>query len=286
MAPIGRARWDDRPRTQICDITVEQYERDRSKFMGSHMLETFAKSPRMCQNKMLSLLGQEPKKQAYEFGKAFHTYVLEGLTVFHDKYEIANGPINEKTGKPYGTDTQKYAEWLAGIQDDGKEIISDEDFFLVQTMANSLEEMAGVDLLAQGLPEVCVRGTIHGVESQSRLDFWDAERSLLVDLKTTEDLEWFQKDFVKYGYDRQLAFYRGMASGLGGLTQPVQVWVIAVEKRSPYRCQAYRVREETLGQADELVKFRLDSYKSCVTHLGWDRPWPVSLEYGRQLMEI
>jgi hypothetical protein len=286
MAQIGRPRWDDRPKTQIANITVEEYEKARSKLMGSHMLETFAKSPRMAQNKMLSLLGQEPKKQAYEFGKAFHCFVLEGLTIFHDRYEIANGPINEKTGNPYGKDTKAYSDWLATVESTGKDIISDEDYHVIQTMAESLSEMSGIELLNEGLPEVCVRGTLHGVESQSRLDWWNQENSLLVDLKTTEDLDWFQSDFRKYKYDNQLAYYRGMAGGLAGLVHPVQVWVIAVEKRSPYRCQAFRVSEEVLAAADEIVKFRLESYKHLVASAGWERPWPGSLEYGRTLMEI
>lgn len=285
MAPIGRARWDDRPRTQIANITVDEYEKARSKLMGSHMLETFAKSPRMCQNKMLSLLGKEPVKQAYEFGKAFHCFVLEGLTEFHNRYEIANGPINEKTGKPYGSDTKAYAEWLSSLDQTGKQVVSDEDFSVIQEMAGSLEEMAGVELLSNGLPEVAIRGTLHGVESQSRLDWWIPEQSILVDLKTTEDLEWFENDFRKYKYGNQLAFYRGMAAGLGGLHQ-ITVWVIAVEKRAPYRCQCYQVREEVLGPADEVVKFRLEAYKHLVTNLGWDRPWPISLEYGRSYREI
>ena len=60
-----------------------------------------------------------------------------------------------------------------------------------------------------------------------------------MDLKTCDDLTWFEADARKLGYLHQMAFYRAvLAQVLDGLLVPVHI--IAVEKKEPFRCGVWR----------------------------------------------
>ena len=276
-----RLPWESHPRTQVIECSVEDYDRARHQFMGSHMLELFRFSPRQCQWKMQGLIPSS-STSFYDFGRAFHCFILEGAGVFHSRYEIAEGPINPKTGSPYGRDSKAFQSWYEEITASGRQIISGEEFVRIQMMAESIEETASRELLEVGRAELTIRGRLYGVDCQSRLDFFDANRGILVDLKTTESLGRFEKDFWRYGYNRQMAFYKGMAEGLG-LSVPIQVYVIAVEKGEPHRTHCWALTEATLSEADESNKASLLQYRQLVANLGYDKPWPLSLEYGRTI---
>lgn len=278
---MARLPWENQPRTQIIECSVADYDKARTQFMGSHMLELFRFSPRQCQWKMQGLI-PPTSTPYYEFGRAFHCFALEGVTEFHARYEIAEGPINPKTGSPYGRDSKAFGTWYEEITASGKQVISGDEFSRLQMMAEALDETAARDLLQVGRPELTIRGQLHGVQCQSRLDFFDPDRGILVDLKTTESLSRFEKDFWKYGYDRQMAFYRGMAQGLN-LGSPIQVFIIAVEKSEPHRTHCWTLTEATLGEAEEQIKGSLLQYRQLTASLGFERPWPLSLEYGRTI---
>lgn len=276
--------WQNQPRTSVVPCTVEDYDKARSQYMGSHMLELFRFSPRQCQWKMQGLIPSSTKSY-YEFGKALHCFVLEGASAFHERYIIAEGPVNPKTGSPYGRETKAYDAWFQEITADGRQVVSGLDYTQIQMMAESLQESCSRDLLHCGHPEVTIRGQMHGVSCQSRLDFVDFDQAILVDLKTTESLGRFEKDFWRFGYDRQLAFYRGMIDGLC-LGRPFSVFVIAIEKSEPYRSHSWQITEATLAAADEQNKQNLLQFRQLVNQVGWSKPWPLSLEYGRSMGTI
>jgi hypothetical protein len=276
--------WDSQPRTQIVECTVADYDKARLQYMGSHMLELFRFSPRQCQWKMQGLI-PPTTTGFYELGKAVHCFILEGSGEFHKRYEIAEGPTNPKTGSPYGRDSKAYQAWYEEITASGRSVISGDEFHRIQLMSESIEETAARDLLQYGRPEVTIRGQLHGVQCQSRLDFFNADNAILVDLKTCESLGRFEKDFWRFGYNRQLAFYRGMVAGLG-LQYQCQVFLVAVEKTEPYRTHIWQLSEATLDDADEQVKQSLLQYRQLVANLGFDRAWPLSLEYGRSISAL
>lgn len=48
------------------------------------------------------------------FGDIAHDYLLDNAS-FDAKYLVADGPVNPKTGAPYGLTTKAYADWLATV---------------------------------------------------------------------------------------------------------------------------------------------------------------------------
>jgi len=273
------------PATQIVECTAADYHAGRSHYMTSHMLDTFRHSPRLCQQKMNGLI-KEQTKSYYELGTAAHLFILEGPAAFHERYTVANGPVNPKTGNCYGRDTKKFEEWIAEVEASGMKIVSDEEFQDIQAMADSIEESNAAELLHYGRPEVTIRGILKGVPCQSRLDFLDLDRVRIVDLKTTESLERFDRDFFKFKYDKQLAFYRSMVAGLALSDRVPEVYVIAVEKSPPYRVHSWQVTEATLSAAGEVNKLLLDQYRQVSKTVGNTMKWPISIEYGRTFGQI
>ena len=270
--------WDEAGDVEICDVSVAEYEAARGSYMSSHLLELFRSSPRLCQWKLAGLL-PSVDSPAYSFGRAVHTYLLEGPEVFGARYKVGDGPINEKTGKPFGKDSQKYADWYKEATKDGAEVIDSASLEVLQGMRDSLAETPdALEEFRSGEPEVTVRGFLaHGIECQSRLDWFDADGPVqrIVDLKTTENLDRFHRDFFSFGYDRQLAFYAMMIRAAYGRLPRVSV--VAIEKRQPYRVGCWLITEETLETAKADVETSLRHFAALKEV---SEPWPLSLRHG------
>ena len=83
-----------------------------------------------------------------------------------------------------------------------------------------------------------MRAPWHGVDCQIRIDFFSRLLGAgIVDLKTADDLTWFEADSRRYGYAHQLAFYRSILA-VAALRDPrdIPVHLIGIEKQAPFRC--------------------------------------------------
>ena len=93
-------------------------------------------------------------------------------------------------------------------------------------------------LLTGHKPEVSVFADLYGRPCKARLDAWHEDdgtgRSLIVDLKTTQDAdpETFARTALKYGYDQQMSHYRDLMHVETGKF-PRFLFVL-VEKTAPY----------------------------------------------------
>lgn len=90
---------------------AETYHAKASENLSSHQLADFRKCPSLYWKKHSGLISDKDSA-AYAFGRAAHTLILEGRDAFEREYAIG-GPINPKTGKPFGSSTGAYASWLA-----------------------------------------------------------------------------------------------------------------------------------------------------------------------------
>jgi hypothetical protein len=128
-----------------------------------------------------------------------------------------------------------------------------------------------MELLHAGVAEGVVRVEYMGIPCQARLD-WVSPEHGLVDLKTCDDLTWFEPDARRFGYVFQLAFYRAMIQLVAGELLPVHL--IAVEKKPPYRCGAWRVDPEVLGHAQRANEAAMKRLLACRR----DDYWPTGYE--------
>ena len=248
----------------IHEPSAVYHEQSRTgKYLSSHLLGDFRVSPALFHKKMLGQI-EETESAAFILGRAAHSLILEGRHAFDNEYVVSDGPINPKTGEPYGKTTKAYAEWKSS-QD--REIISGKDFgFLVKLQTSVWLHNEATELLHYGEAEGVVRAEYCGMPCQIRMDWFSPEYGI-VDLKTCEALKWFESDCHRYGYILQLAFYRAIIRVVTGVTVPVHI--IAVEKSEPNSTGVWKLTEEVLDCADAINEAAIKRLRECYATGNW-----------------
>lgn len=244
---------------------AEEYHA-RSKageFMSSHMLGDFRKSPALYRKKILGQI-EENESPAFVLGRAAHCLILEGRGAFDRDYVVTDGPVNPRTGEPYGSKTKAFSEWAATQE---REVVSGKDFgFIVKLQTSVWLHPTAAELLAEGEAEGVVRAEYCGVPCQIRMD-WYSEKFGLVDLKTADELQWFESDCRRYGYIHQLSFYRAIIRKVTGRDVPVHI--IAVEKKEPFATGVWHLTPEVLDLAELENKAALERFRGCCSCGCW-----------------
>ena len=134
----------------IEDMSV--YHSKTSEYLSSGKLKLFRdESPALYE---ADLNGDLPEfdTAAFAQGRSAHTLILEGEAEYADTYKVG-GPINEKTGQPYGRTTKKFAEWCIEENVDPSFVLTVSDhllnleergFFCVRK-CNKVRIIGGVD---------------------------------------------------------------------------------------------------------------------------------------------
>ncbi len=247
--------------------SAEVYHSQASRFLSSHQLAEFRRNPLLFHKKQLGLVKDEDRP-AYLIGRAAHVLVLEGREFYERQYAVG-GPVNPKTGAPFGSRTKAFAEWAEA---QGKPVLDDDQAALIENMNAAVQahEHAAA-LLSDGLAEGVVRAEYCGTPCQARFDWLNPGRGI-VDLKTCDNLDWLQMDARSYEYGHQMAFYRAVLACVIGSVLPV--YLIAVEKREPFRCGVWRMGEDVLGivqKENEEAIARLRTFREC-------DQWPTGYE--------
>jgi len=245
----------------------EKYRENAKHYLSSHQLGDFRKCPQLYHKKKQGLIPDEDRP-AFLFGRAAHTLILEGRSVLDEQYAVG-GPINPKTGEPFGANTKAFAEWAEKI---GRPVLTSEQYDLLFKMrtATSGHELV-TKLLAQGSAENVLRTDYHDTACQIRMDWFNTAQGI-VDLKTCDDLTWFESDARRYGYIHQLAFYRAVLAAATGKQPPV--YLIAVEKKEPFRCGVWSLDENSLNIAQRENEAAMDRLKQCQA----SGVWPTGYE--------
>ncbi len=245
-------------------------------YMSSHMLSTFRTNPKLYYKKVQGLISDNDNP-AYAIGRAAHKLILEGREAFNSDYVVSDGPINERTGKPFGSETKAFTDWRA---EQTGEIVATANYGKIINYELSVKSHVEASaLLQQGVAEGVVRAEYCGVPCQIRMDFFNEEYGL-IDLKTCAEIRYFESDLQRYGYIYQLAFYRAVIKQVTGKDYPVNI--IAVEKQEPYTCGVWGIIPNVLDEADMVNVAALKRYKqSKVENL-----WPTGYEQKRIITEL
>ena len=262
----------------ILNIPAEEYHKASADgtYLSSHLLGDYRLCPELYHKKITGAITQE-ESTAYHIGRAAHALILEGKTAFDEQYSVSDGPVNPKTGEPFGKSTKTYADWLS-IQ--VKDIVSTKDYQFIEKLCDAVKRHEEASkLLAVGEAEGTVRAEYCGVSCQIRMDYFSPEHGI-IDLKTCEDLTWFERDFKRFGYAFQLAFYRAVLRTQ--VKEDVPIHIIAVEKREPYRVGVWRLCDSLLNDAERVnvaAIRRLQESKQ-------NNYWPTGYEAVRILNEL
>ncbi len=252
---------------------AEQYhaESKAGRYMSSHMLADFRESPALYRKEILGQI-EESESPAFALGRAAHCLILEGKAEFDSRYLVADGPVNPKTGEPFGRTTKAYAEWRTTQK---REIVSGRDYNFIMKLQSAvwLHPVAS-ELLSDGVAEGVVRAEYSGVPCQIRMD-WFSGKYGLVDLKTCDSLKWFESDCRRFGYLFQMAFYRAVIRKATGRNVPVHI--VAAEKNEPFSTGVWKLTDEVLDLAELVNKAALERYRNCCV----SGVWPTGYEDAR-----
>lgn len=276
MLPVETSTAQYASKCETCnpsDVLIREpasvYHAKAKEFLSSHQLGDFRRCPQLYHKKKLGLIVDEDRP-AYVIGRAVHTLALEGRMQFNNEYAVG-GPINPKTGSPFGTKTKAFAEFSAEC---GKEVLADSQYALINSMASSVvSHPRAAELLRSGVAEGVIRTTYVDTPAQGRFDWFTGQE--IVDLKTADTIDYFEADARRYQYLHQLAFYRYLMYRETGVRFPC--YFIVVEKREPFRTGVWGVLEHALDSAERENAAAVERLKKCQA----EQHWPTHYEEER-----
>lgn len=206
------------PNLLICESS-EQYYAKRFDYLTATDMKTFLGYP----EGITDTISAEDRNEKLLIGRATHTLVLEGRETFERKFTSSG---NNESSDQLTSCQRKTVERL-------------------YTAVQSNPEARS--LLETGVGEAVVRATYCDWPCQIRIDWFNPLQGL-VDLKTTDSLDQFQRDIVAYRYHEQLAFFRSVLGAASGVIVPVY-FIIASKK-------------EMISQVREIPPETLDLFES------------------------
>lgn len=194
---------------------------------------------------------------AMSSGRAMNDYITCSATEFGERYTVADGPVNPKTGKPYGTDSKAYLEW-ASKQD--KTPVPSSEYAMFANMAKAYEAHSAISALSgyACIPNAVFRAVLAGVDCCVKVDklYVSDGAVIAVDVKTTSDLCSFARSSDSLHYREQQALISLVLSENG--IQDPQVIIAAIEKGPVPRCGVFSVKG--IDEVEESVYRVLEDY--------------------------
>lgn len=181
------------------------------------------------------------ESNALSFGTLVHTALLEPESFA--QYVVA--PDLDKR-------TKEYKAWLA--ENEGRPTMSHEEADKIEAIKARLQQTGLDKILARGTSEVSCYGHAgefgDSLDLRARADKWDGKNRVIVDLKTTRDLQWFEKDVFKYGYNLSVPHYTHLfAQELGIDADGLTYVFLAVESEAPFDCGWFVLSPENRERA-------------------------------------
>lgn len=259
-------------------ITREEYyaASANGSRISFHALLDFYRNGKEYHRHITGEIPQPPPTRAMFIGTATHTLVLEGREKFNAEYIVADGPINAKTGAPYGKETKAFRDWLA---EQTKPVVTSDEAEQIEAMNAAVHghDIAN-QLLASGAAEAAVRFDWCGLPCQSMIDWinMDLGGGIIADLKTCDDIDRFIWNARDARYIAQLAFYR--AAMRVETARDMDCYVIAVEKAARPRCGVYMIPTADLDEAEDWIMQQLNALEEARATDTW-RDGYESLRY-------
>lgn len=223
--------------------------------IGSTTAKLALKSVRLFRDRETGIYSP-PDRPCFQVGRLAHQMVLEPAEFA--KLTTTTGPINAKTGQPYGRETKAFSDWQA--QKLGITCID-------SWMAISLERMPDEvkSALAGGATEVSIFTEINGIKVKCRPDH--LRESTICDLKTIADIDRCESEIFRRGYWFSAAWYcRAMLAETGARHS---FRLIFMEKNPPYRWRIYDLTPDYMMFADSKVDEVLNKIHLARKHDDW-----------------
>ena len=191
----------------------------------NRMEPQFDGCPAESRHEFLAMVGEAKKDEeateAQAFGTLYHSFILEPER-FKAETVVLNDAVREACfaaspkAKGFSKALKAYKDWKAEQDAAGRTVVDEGEILRMDAMRDAIladpdiaEELAAEDARLEltilfGWP----LGNGEFLQCKARLDH--VQKETILDLKTAREVEpeHFARSAVRYGYDRQLAFYR------------------------------------------------------------------------------
>lgn len=205
------------------------------------------------------------EKKEYNFGNYFHCLVFEEEKFWKRCYIFPDPPDGKKLDRRLKAHKEFYEECI--YEANGREIITKEDFEKMEKMRDALYKNNKRFYNKYNLDLINTKGYVEtifiwknrdlGINCKCRVDKFVPEMAF-IDLKTTKNAGefYFKRDFDRYLYKMQAAFYMDAVLTLG--FDFVPFLFIAQEHTKPYFPQIFEVSDEKIneGRTEYITKLK------------------------------
>ena len=183
---------------------------------------------------------------------------------FYKEFAVApNVDRRTKEGK------ELWSKFVA--ESEGKDVITEEQFEVIDAMRNAMLATPFVSKLINGEHEVSLFWTDEdtGIKCKCRPDSLNDKLKIVVDYKTCDNAETrhFMRKAIDLGYDLQASYYLDGVKSTTGL-DCIFVF-IAQEKKPPYAVNILQADDVFIRSGRQLYKDMLATYKECTETGNW-----------------
>ena len=206
---------------------------------------------------------------AMSFGRALHSYVLDGQDVFDKEYAIAP-TVNKRTKDG----REVYEAFCEDAEEHHKSIIDFPDYEKIMLMHKAImsHPLASV-LLKEGRSETSIFWTDEKTKlpCKCRPDrIPEGDHGVILDLKSARSAELrdFTNDCIRFGYARQAGIYIEGFNSISSAKVDAFVF-ICIEKDEPYRIEVFTLDDNFIFYGQSEFHRLLKIEKECRAKKVW-----------------
>jgi len=184
------------------------------------------------------------------FGSICHANLL-------DKEELGKYMPIPALDKRTKAGKEKYEEYTKKAEAEGLTIV-DEELYKKALMITPVPVVESLLSLQGNVTEITILWDYKSLNLKSKIDIYNEDQGVLIDVKTTRDLPSFEKTINQNRYYLQLAFYEMALRACG---KPVYSWkIIAIENQEPYDNTVFNFSNEYMEFARNYIQTKLDLF--------------------------
>ena len=203
----------------------------------------------------------------FDVGTVAHAILLEGEDCIYTVHEDSWRKNVAKEARDYARSIGK-VPLLAAARD--------EVMAMVDAVREKLDALPD-PLFVAGKPEVTLTWTEREVDFKARLDWLRDDYARIVDLKTTSQIDRFERRIFDFGGDIQAATYRRGVNAVFGEMSAAFVWCV-VETAPPFELRLIRPGADVLAAGERKLDWAVAKWRECMA----SGVWPG---YSREIVE-
>ena len=220
--------------------------------LSKHELDNFAVAP---------VYYKWRKQQEWKPSRSMIMGTLVHSLCLEDRTEFAVGPAVDRRTKAGKEEWESFC-----VENLGKEIITEDEARKIYGVRDAVAPL--LETVDWHHVEPSMFWERDGVACKGRPDIIaELGKPLIIDLKTTEDIQRFDQKFFSFRYHVQAAWYKYGIEQITG--EEHNFWFLAVDMQEPHLAQFVVPSSAVLAEATNLIEMELEQYRDCLEGDHW-----------------